>query len=407
MKSILRNLTLAAAVIAGASLPAAAVDTEHAFDLFDFDGASGYAPQSGVVADRHGTIFGDTTIGGNGPCIAGAGCGTVYALSHTGDAGHPWSLGVLYNFQGGQDGSFPQAPLALDDAGSVYGYNTAQTPGTVFQLSPPKRGGSWKFHIVYIFTGNADGNLEVAGSPLVVHRGALYGIASGGSSNACGQFGCGSVFRLKRDAGGTWTEKTLYNFTGGDDGGVPIWIAGVDSGGAVYVSTSMGNGAISKIAPPAGHGPWTATVISRFADGGRLFQPTNLILMPDGTLYGIAGATHGGVAFQLLPPQPGGSKWRRHIIANVNEHGYGPISLAPAAGGALVGAIEGDFDFYAGSVFELTPNGPGNPWTYTELWNFNRGPDRNPQNAVTGRGGHLFGVLNGGDSTSGSLFELR
>jgi hypothetical protein len=43
----------------------------------------------------------------------------------------------------------------------------------------------------------------------------------------------------------------------------------------------------------------------------------------------------------------------------------------------------------------------------TELWNFNRGPDRNPLNVVLGRGGNLFGVLEGGDSTNGSLFELH
>ncbi len=166
-----------------------------------------------------------------------------------------------------------------------------------FSCRRPRGAAAGRFHIVYIFTGNADGNLEVAGSPLVVHHAARFtALRRAAAPNACGQFGCGSVFRLKRDAGGTWTEKTLYNFTGGGDGGVPIWIAGVDSGGAVYVSTSMGNGAISKIGrPPAGHGPWTATVISRFADGGRLFQPTNLILMPDGTLYGISrSTTHGG-----------------------------------------------------------------------------------------------------------------
>jgi hypothetical protein len=75
--------------------------------------------------------------------------------------------------------------------------------------------------------------------------------------------------------------------------------------------------------------------------------------------------------------------------------------------GSLIGAIEGDFDFFAGSVFQLTPPVSGNTWNYTELWNFNHGPDRNPLNVVTGHGGNLFGVLEGGDSTNGSLFELQ
>jgi hypothetical protein len=81
--------------------------------------------------------------------------------------------------------------------------------------------------------------------------------------------------------------------------------------------------------------------------------------------------------------------------------------LAEGAAGSLIGAIEGDFDFFAGSVFQLTPPAGGGGWTYSELWNFNHGPDRNPLNVVTGLGGNLFGVLEGGDSSNGSLFELR
>jgi hypothetical protein len=43
-------------------------------------------------------------------------------------------------------------------------------------------------------------------SPLVFRDGELYGFASGGSS-ACGQFGCGSVFRLTPSSGGGGTDS--------------------------------------------------------------------------------------------------------------------------------------------------------------------------------------------------------
>jgi len=76
-------------------------------------------------------------------------------------------------------------------------------------------------------------------------------------------------------------------------------------------------------------------------------------------------------------------------------------------GDDYIGTVRGDVDFFPGSVFQLSPPIGGDAWTYTRLWNFDRGPDRNPLNVVTGRGGHLFGVLDGGDSSSGSLFELR
>ncbi len=47
--------------------------------------------------------------------------------------------------------------------------------------------------------------------------GSLYGtLANDGTS------GAGAVFRLKPTSGGTWTEETLYAFTGGDDGYGPL-----------------------------------------------------------------------------------------------------------------------------------------------------------------------------------------
>jgi hypothetical protein len=388
MKAKLLGMAIAAAV----ALPSVAFGA-HAIDLFDFDGHSGYGPWASVVADRSGMLFGGTTIGGNGPCIAGAGCGTIYALTPT-DHGRHWTTSVLYNFQGGQDGGFMVAPLTLDGAGGVYGYNSDKTPGTVFDLSPPKGGGSWTFQILYVFDGQGDGNLNGA-SPLILHHGALFGLAMGGASG-CGQFGCGSVFELKQK-GGNWVRKTVYAFTGGQDSGQPSWLAGPDSNGAFYATTTLNNGAVVKLAPPEGGGSWTESVISQFTS---LADPTNLLLAPDDTLYGLAGRS----VFHLTPR--GDGSWARRNIAKVSEHRYGPASLAFGPNGTLIGVIEGDVDFYAGSVFELTP-GTGDKWTYTQLWNFNHGPDRNPVGVTTGLHDHLFGVLGGGDSSNGSVFELR
>jgi hypothetical protein len=95
---------------------------------------------------------------------------------------------------------------------------------------------------------------------------------------------------------------------------------------------------------------------------------------------------------------------RKNIVQIAHGY-YGPTSLSAGANGTLIGTIEGDFDFFAGNVFEITQS--NGAWTYTQLWNFNRGPDRNPLNVATGLDGRFFGVLNGGDSTNGSLFELK
>lgn len=383
----------------------AAQARQRASDLFDFDSASGFAPAAGVITDRHGVIYGTTPIGGTGPCLANAGCGTVYALSPPSFRGGAWVVSVLHDFQGGTDGDSPMAPLVIDRAGAVYGYAYG-SPGTVFQLTPPAtQGEDWTYRVIYTFANGPDGNLLNVNAPLIVHGGALYGVASGGSGT-CGQSGCGSVFRLTHRSDGSWAEKTLYSFAGGGDSGEPNWIAGPDATGAFYVSTSKGRGAVVRISPPATRGDWSETVIAQFgATADKAYRPTNLSLAPDGTIYGTAYRRAGGVVFHLAP-SGGSPPWTLTTIADIREHGYGPNSLAFDAAGSLIGAIEGDFDFFAGAVFRLVPEG-GGVWTYTRLWNFNHGPDRNPLNVVRGRGGHLFGVLNSGDSINGSLFELR
>ncbi len=373
----------------------------RAVDLFEFNSASGFGPAAGVIADRHGVIYGTTPIGGTGPCTGGAGCGTVYALSPPASGRGQWTLNVLHDFQDEADGKSPLAPLAIDAGGSLCGYSYG-SPGTVFRLSPNGKGGR-TFEVVYTFAGGSDGDLLDVNAPFVAHRGEVYGVASGGSQ-VCGQFGCGSVFRLKQRPDGSWREKTLYNFTGGADGGQPTWIAGPDADGALYVSTRYGNGLVARIAPGS-HG-WTETVITRF-NGRNGNTPTNLVLGPDGSLFGTAyKGYYRGIVFQLTPPSEGGTRWTRTVIADINDHHYGANSLAFQEDGSLVGAVEGDVDFFAGAVFELSPS-DGGTWTFTQLWNFNRGPDRNPLNVVQGYQGHVFGVLTGGDSGNGSLFELR
>jgi hypothetical protein len=406
MKAGLRMLAGAAAVAAGISAPAIAANGDQATSLFQFDGASGYDPQGGVVTDANGTIYGTTTIGGTGSCSGGAGCGTVYALSPPPQGSTQWAFNVLYNFQNGKDGSFAQSQLTVDPAsGIVYGYTSGGTPGTVFALLPPGNpGGPWTFQLLYAFTGKADGNLEDVYSPLILSGGSLYGIASGGAKS-CGQFGCGSVFELTppQSGNGSWTEATLFNFKGTKTSGLPTWIAGFDDGGSLYVSTALGKGAVVQLSPS--DGTWNETVITKFKGGNSGSSPSSLVLTPNGTLYGLANKTRAGFAFALT--QGPDSGWTRTKIAEISDHKYGPVSLAAGPNGTLIGAIAGDVDFFAGSVFQLTPPQNGNDWTYVGLWNFNRGPDRNPNNVVTGLDGNLFGVLNGGDSDNGSLFELQ
>lgn len=396
------TVVLSAALAAGLANPAAS--HRQAIDLLDFDQYSGYGPWSGVIADNQGRLFGSNPSGGNGSCDGGAGCGTIYALNPPAKGGTSWKLQVLYNFQNQGDGWFPTAPVTLGPRDSLFGYPTAGSYGTVFQLvRPPQGSKAWAYNVLYTFTNGTDGNLLDVIAPLVWRGKALYGIASGGS-DGCGQTGCGSVFRLTppQSGAGSWIEKTLFSFTGGTIGGEPVSIIPSGRGESLYVASDYGNGAVVEIAP-AGHGKWTETVLTTFNGGNDGNNPSNLVLGADGTIYGIANRNGtGGLAFQLT--QSNGT-WTRTNIADISFHGYGPQSLALGANGTLIGVVEGDFDFFAGNVFQLTSS--GGTWSVKQLWNFNHGPDRNPEGAVMGSGGHLYGTLFGGDSDSGSVFELK
>jgi hypothetical protein len=401
----------------GWALSAPASAHPGAIDLFDFDGASGYAPWAGVIVDAKGNLFGSTTIGGTGPCFGFAGCGTLYELSPPAGAGQQWQFEKLYDFQGGLDGEGPHAPLTLGPHGELFGYATGGSNGTVFRLVPPAGARTaWRFDILYVFQGGDDGDLIGVEAPLVAKGGVLYGVASGGATRCGVNVGCGSVFRLGRAADGHWTKHTLYAFEGGERmPGEPNWIIAQGDPAPLVVSTSWRGGDVVALTPPAGGDElsWSAEVVASFDGGGAGKQPGHLVAGGAGAVYGLASGRHGvGIAFELAPPGAGARAWSRTVIARIADHDYGPDWLAAGAKGSLIGTVLGDFDFYPGSVFRLVPPAAmptrpaGAEWTVEFPWSFRKGPDRNPENVVTGPGGDLFGVLGGGDSTNGSVYEL-
>jgi uncharacterized protein YceK len=163
--------------------------------LYSFKGGGdGYAPYSTLVT-RGGVLYGTTQSGGFSCNIYG--CGTVFSLTPPA-AGHTvWTFKTLYQFKGGDYGGGPQAGLALDSTGALYGttyqYGDSNINldcgrfvgcGTVFKLTPPaKSGAAWTPSIVYHFNGTADGGQSSA--PLAFSGGALYGTTILGGSSAC------------------------------------------------------------------------------------------------------------------------------------------------------------------------------------------------------------------------------
>lgn len=155
----------------------------------------GWGPLGRLLIDKAGVLYGTTYYGGNGPCTAGSvvGCGTVFSLSKSGGG---WKETVLYSFLGEPDASLPYGGFVFDSVGNIFGTagggaGCIQGCGTVYELSP-NGSGSWSESVIYRFQGGLDGSSPDALTP--DGMGGFYGL-TGAGGQASGD-GFGTVFHL-------------------------------------------------------------------------------------------------------------------------------------------------------------------------------------------------------------------
>lgn len=132
-----------------------------------------------VIFDSAGNLYGTTTVGGV------YGDGTAYELVR--QAGGDWKEKILFSFGNVSDGQNPEAGLAFDLAGNLYGttfFGGLYNGGIVFELSP-HQSGSWTETILHEFGNSRDGN-ELLGNVLLDASGNLYGTAQGGGGQGGG-----------------------------------------------------------------------------------------------------------------------------------------------------------------------------------------------------------------------------
>lgn len=100
--------------------------------LHTFGYGDGNFPFAGVILDGAGNVYGTTASGGKG------GAGTVYELSP--QAGGLWTETILHNFQDNFfDGYSPESSLVMDSHGNLYGTTQdggSSSGGTVFEVTP-------------------------------------------------------------------------------------------------------------------------------------------------------------------------------------------------------------------------------------------------------------------------------
>jgi len=322
-----------------------------------FTDKDGGEPNAPVVFDRQGNLYG-TSLAGGGKCFSNLDCGAIFELAPTTD-GH-WKEKVIYGFKDPSDGYSPDAGLAIDGSGNLYG------------------------------TTNVGGDLS------------------------CNQgYGCGTVFQLSKSQDGSWHKTTLHAFAGGRDG-ADVW-AGVilDSAGNLYGATAdcynyacQGNGTVFELVST--NGKWQHKVLFRFPGGSNANPSGTLTLDQEGNLYGTAaGAACCGTVFRL---SRSGEGWKEEILHTFNgSDGAEPISGVildkdgNVFGTTPIGGSQGD-----GTAYELKHS--NNNWTITVLHDFysNYLDGLTPvAPLVFGPDGALYGTtMWGGPSAYGTVFRI-
>ena len=296
---------------------------------FSFEGR-GDRPFAGLL--KVGSRFYGTAAGGGD-----SNNGVVFSVSPSG------GYQIVHSFQGGSLGSLPASRL-IEAGGVLYGTTldggstgcAGAGCGTVFAVTP-----KGVFRTLYAFQGGADGSAPLTG--LVSLDGLLYGTTFEGGGAGCGDNGCGTVFSITPEGaervvyafrGGTdgaspndliGKGTTLYATTGGGGG------SGCGSGcGTVFAVTTAG----------------AETVLHRFDATANGTNPQGRLLLLDGLLYGttvrggIVGPAQGalgyGTAFRLTT---GGAYTRLHAFTGTDGR-FVTAGLIPV-GDLLYGTAQG------------------------------------------------------------------
>jgi uncharacterized repeat protein (TIGR03803 family) len=186
----------------------------------------GNEPFAGLIADSAGNFYGTTEQGGDW------GAGTVFKLSPGGTEAMPYSF---YPYSQ-KNGTGPNGVI-MDGGGNLYGtirlggkYNF----GAVFRLDVNR-----KLRLLHSFAAGDDGAYPNAGLAMDAN-GNLYGTATdGGGGSACPETdGCGIVFRISASG----KEDVLRAFAGGSGGAYPSGSLILDGQSNVYGTTANGGG---------------------------------------------------------------------------------------------------------------------------------------------------------------------
>ena len=365
--------------------------------LYSFQGGSdGEGPNSGLIVDASGALYGTTSGGGSNKA------GTVYKL--TPSAGS-YTESILYTFTGSPDGAGPIGPLVLDPSGSLYGAtsgggSTSCACGTVFKLTPTANG--YVETILHSF-GGADGRIPDAGL-FRDATGALWGTTYYG-----GKRYKGVVFKLTPSGSG-YVESTVHFFSNACcEGGNPAASLLVDAAGSVFGTAetggATGTGTAFELQPKKTGVKYTDLYdfSPPFYDGAYPTSP--LIMDAQGSLYG----TSDEAVFKLTRTRKTYTESLLYAFSDSSpQNGLESYSgLTADAAGDLYGVTYIGGTSNLGTVYMLTPS--GSEYTESVLHSFQSGGDgSHPFCTLAGDGsGALYGTTTGGGAYGyGTVFTI-
>jgi uncharacterized repeat protein (TIGR03803 family) len=324
--------------------------TESVIYSFNY-GAGGYLPASNVIRDLRGNLYGTVYYGG------ALGAGAVFELTRNKKTG-VWREKVLYSFQGyPSDGGQPSSGLIFDKAGNLYGVtgvDGAYGQGVVYELSPDGHG-SWTETVLHNFiSGDPQDGEGPSGSLVMDKDGNLYGMTVQG-----GSAGLGTVFEVSPNGNGKWTESLLYSFQGGNDGANPVNCTLLLKGTTLYGTTNAGgpanDGTVLKLTYSTKKAQWKESVLYAFPGGANGAAPyAGLVADPNGNLYGTTTTGvygEGGPVFELVKGPK--NTWAEQVLYTDFRGSY--AGLVRNKTGNLYGTAEFYGADYYGAVFEVTP----------------------------------------------------
>lgn len=414
IRSITRTRPIAwlSAMALGMWLAAGAASAEE-FSPFAFGPWAGEGPKSGVIVDPAGNLYGTTSAGGE------HGQGAVFQLIPPSPDEAAWTQKVLQEFDGA-NGANPMAALARDSAGNLYGTAAAggvHQKGTVFQLTPPVDGVSaWTLKTLVAFDG-ANGAAPY-GAVTLDADGNLYG-----TTRAGGRADKGTVFQIMPPLPGktAWRRKTLVTFYG-PNGAAPMAGVTPDTAGNLYGTTSEGGsndtGTVFQLSPPLpGKTVWrrkTLMTFSGFPSRNGAHPKAAVTLDSAGNIYGTTykggrKSVHGGTVYQLTPPIPPASTWKRRILYSFDGQPNVVAGVTLDAAGNLYGTTERVGLADHGSLYQLVAPAPGKTfWKFINRVDFlGSNGDSPTASLLLGPDGSFYGTTPHGNQGSdyGTFFR--